>query len=802
MTPDPVPNSVLDPVPDSVPEPLADPAPLPSVDLRVLAIAVGAWAGALFGLLVDSGSRTVGTVLALLLAVACWCRAARHRNRGPRGGAGSQLVGAVALVAAALCSVTALHVDGLRRSAVADLAQERAVARVELVVRSDPHLVEGSYGPVVLVRATTRAVLARGQRFTAPVPVLVLADEQWSGVRLGSRVAATGRLAPARDADVAAVLSASGAAIELRPPTPAYRGADRVRAAVRRAAATGPGASGALVPALVTGDDAALPDDLVADFQEAGLTHLTAVSGTNLTLVVGFLLLVGGRLGVQGRSRPVLGLLGVVGFVLLARPEPSVVRAAAMGTVALLGLGAGGRGSGSRALSVAVVVLLLLDPALAVSAGFALSALATAGILLVAPVLRDALATWTPRWVAEAVAVPTAAQLACTPLVAALSGQVSVVALVANLVVAPLVAPATVLGLLGGVVGLVAAPVGTALGWLACWCAQLIIVVAELSAALPGADVAWPTGPVGLVALTVGCLALSVGAGPLLRRRRVVLASCAGLVLLLLRPLPSTGPLTGLLPAVGWPPRGWVLVMCDVGQGDAFVLRTGAGEAVVIDAGPDPDAVDGCLRRLRVTRVPAVVLTHFHADHVDGLPGVLRGRQVGEIEVSPLREPAYGAEQVERQAAEAGVPVRVPQYGERTTVGAVSWQEVGPSRVYPGSPNDGSLVLLAEAGGLSFLLSGDVEPPAQSALLRAGLPEVDVLKVPHHGSRYQDHRLLTELGARVALVSVGADNGYGHPAASTLAALKESGALVGRTDEDGDVAVLARDGDLRVARRG
>jgi competence protein ComEC len=416
--------------------------------------------------------------------------------------------------------------------------------------------------------------------------------------------------------------------------------------------------------------------------------------------------------------------------------------------------------------------------------------------------VRDALAASMPRWLAEAVAVPTAAQLACTPLVAALSGQVSLVAVVANLVVAPLVGPATVLGLLGGLVALVVAPAGTAVGWLACWCCELVIVVARAAAGLPGAALSWPTAPAGIAVLTAACLGLLLGAAPLVRRRGAVLTCSVSLVVVLLRPVPTPATLAGLFAGGEWPPRGWVVVMCDVGQGDALVLRTAPEEAVVVDAGPDPETVDGCLRRLGIARVPAVVLTHFHADHVDGLPGVLRGRQVAEIEVSPLREPAYGAAQVERQAAEANVPVRIPAYGERTSVGAVTWQEVGPSRVYAGSPNDGSIVLLVRSRGTRLLLSGDIEPPAQSALLRAGLPPVDVLKVPHHGSRYQDPRLLSGLGARVALVSVGRDNDYGHPAESTLDALASSGAVVARSDRDGDVAVVLRAGALALVRRG
>ena len=131
-----------------------------------------------------------------------------------------------------------------------------------------------------------------------------------------------------------------------------------------------------------------------------------------------------------------------------------------MGAVGLIGMGHHGRRRGTRALGAAVLLLLLFDPWLAQTLGFALSVLATAGILWLAPGWRDRLMRWLPRWVAEAVSVPLAAQIACTPLVAAISGQVSLVAVAANLLAAPAVGPATVLGLAGGVVGLVAEPLG------------------------------------------------------------------------------------------------------------------------------------------------------------------------------------------------------------------------------------------------------------------------------------------------------------------------------------------------------
>jgi competence protein ComEC len=164
---------------------------------------------------------------------------------------------------------------------------------------------------------------------------------------------------------------------------------------------------------------------------------------------------------------------------------------------------------------------------------------------------------------------------------------------------------------------------------------------------------------------------------------------------------------------------------------------------VVVDAGPDPPAVDRCLRRLGVTRVPAVLLTHFHADHVDGLPGVLGGRAVGELQVSGLAEPAEGAATVARWAEAAGVPVRVPAYGEIVRTGDLTWQVRSPRRVVAGSPNDASLVVLVETAGVRLLLTGDVEPPGQATLAREGIGVVDVLKVPHHGSRHQDTEWLT-----------------------------------------------------------
>jgi competence protein ComEC len=700
----------------------------------------------------------------------------------------------------AACGVAAsalLREDAVHGTAVETLAGERASVQAEIVVTSDPVLRAGRFEKYVVFRARTQTVTGRGQLHRVRVPVLVIADERWHRLDLGSRLKLTGRLQKPRTRDLAGVLSPRGPPTVVEEPGPFLRSADRLRASIRGVVAHHSPGPRALVPALVDGDDAAMPEELSEDFRTSGLTHLLAVSGTNLTLVVGSMLLLARWAGVRARGLVVVGALGVVGFVLLARTEPSVVRAAAMGTVGLIGMGHHGRRRGTRALGAAVLLLLLFDPWLAQTMGFALSVLATAGILWLAPGWRDRLMRWLPRWVAEAVSVPLAAQIACTPLVAAISGQVSVVAVGANLLAAPAVGPATVLGLAGGVVGLVTEPLGRLVATPAAWCAGWIIGVAVRGAALPVAAFGWPAGPVGIAGLTVICAGLALFLGALLAHRVTTVALGGVMVCALLVPLPSPG----------WPAKGWVMVACDVGQGDGLVLNAGRGIAVVVDAGPDPTLMDRCLRRLGVERVPLVVLTHFHADHVDGLEGVLEGREVGAVEVTSLADPMSGVRMVQAVADRAGVPVQRASYGEAGRLGPLSWQVIAPSRapsLESESPaNDASLVLLVEVHGIRILLMGDQEDSSQGQLMReTGGVRADVLKVAHHGSASQDPDLIRDVGARLALISVGADNDYGHPAPSLMAMLRDMRTRVVRTDHGGDVAVTVRDGSLGVRARG
>ncbi|MCW2755586.1 MAG: internalization-related competence protein ComEC/Rec2 [Marmoricola sp.] len=752
-------------------------------DLRVLALGLVAWLAALLGLLAPG--RTLAGV-AVVAAVVVVRRPARTTTY-----AGWLLVGAAVTMSAAL------HSARVRETPLDDLAARGATAQVHLVVDSPPVSTTGRFGPGAWFPATALEVSARGTRYRLRVPVFVVVDGKVDALRPGSHVELEGRLRPATSTQEAATLIAHPPLVVTAGPGPITSAAERVRRGIKDAAAPQAAGPRVLLPALVDGERGALPDAVVAEFRTTGMTHLLAVSGTNLTLILGSLLVLARWIGVRGRWLIVVGAFAVVGFVLLAGPQPSVLRAAAMGTVALLGLGTRGRERGVRALGVAVVGLMLADPWLATSIGFALSACATAGILLLAPGWRDALAGWLPSWVAEALAVPMAAQLACTPLVAAISGQVSLVAVAANLAAAPFVAPATVLGLSGGLIAVAAAAPGQVVAAPAGWCAAAILAIAHCAASLPVAVISWPTNWLSLVVLVVCCVLIALALRSVLARP-IISMGLAGMV---------TVAMLVPVPVLGWPPPGWVMVVCSIGQGDGLVLNVAPHAAVVVDTGPDPAAMDDCLNRLKIRTVPVLVLTHFHADHVGGIAGVLHARSVGQIEVSPLARPAGSAAMVRRLAAAAGITVRVPVLGESTTIGPLRWQLLAPVRdSYPDSdspPNDESLVMLVQVAGIRILMMGDEERPAQGDLHQAwpGL-HADVLKVAHHGSSKQDESLIDSLGARLAVISVGMGNDYGHPAPATLDLLGRAGMTVLRTDLDGDVAVVVdTSGALRSAVR-
>jgi competence protein ComEC len=762
------------------------------VDLRLAPVAATVW-------LTSLAAPRMAPGLLFGAAAATICLAAVAGRRRGRGMA--------AVVLAVLAGVAVTAGIGAVRGAAREASPLRAAAEegrtvwVVLELDSDPLMVSAAGRPRVLADATVIALGDGPSTRRVHATVLLFApaaawEDLLPGQQLGVRV---GTALPQAGSDEVAVVSARG------PPTLIGRpgAVQQAAGALRDGLAASAGRvlddrSAGLLPGLVVGDTRAMDPVLESDFRRAGLTHLTAVSGANVAIVLTGVLWPLRRRGVDRRGQAVLGVLALAGFVVLARPGASVLRAAAMGAVTLLALASGRSRAAIPALCGAVSVLLLMDPGLAADPGFALSVVATAAIVLLAPGWATGLRRrGCPGVIADALAVSAAAGVATAPLVAGLSGTVSLVSLPANLLAAPAVAPATVLGLIAAVAGLVVPPVGDALVWLAGWPVRWLVLVAERAADVPDGATGWPAGSDGAVLLTLLLLAAGWALWRFPALRPLALAAVVGLVVL-------GWPLRQAVRA--WPPAETDVVACDVGQGDALVVPTAPGAGLLIDAGPDVGAVDRCLDRLGIESLPLVLLSHLDADHAGGLAGALTGRDVGVVATGTLSPADDRVRALSGLVRRAGASRAVLVPGDRRTIGTASLEVLAPApeRATAGAqPNDLSVVLRVVSRGVRILFTGDLGAEAEGRLVSAGVDlRADVLKVPHHGSGDADPDFLAASGARVALVSVGAENTYGHPAARTLTRLARAGMQVHRTDREGDLAVAGSEGSWGVAARG
>jgi ComEC/Rec2-like protein len=763
-------------------------------DWRLAPLAIAAWAGCWAGTsgwcpspeLLIGGAAIL--VVCILLGRRVWLTLA-----------------ACTLVVAFL--ISGMRSSGLHEGVPAQWAAGEPLASALVRLEGEPTLVKHAGRSLAISRATLLRLEVNKKSLGTSQPVVLLAGDQLAtdltGIAPGAIYRLQGRLGPSEpDSREAFVMRVSRITGQVREPDVFNTFVSTIHAGLRQAASHSPSEQAALVPSLVVGDRSGITKELTEVFRATSLSHLLAVSGSNLTLLLGVLLLVVRFLGVRGWAIRGIAAVGVALFVLVCRAEPSVLRAAAMGLVALPAMGTG-RGSRSvRNLGVAVLVLLPLDPWLARSWGFALSAAACLGISIGSEPLKKTMMAWAPGWLAEAVAVPLAAQLATIPLTTALSGQVSVVGVVANALAGPFVGPGTVLGLAAAVLIWIP-PVAAVVAWLAGWAVQPILWIAHLGAAMPGAVLEWPTTPPGIAAsaLLVATVVVLVRAG--FRRRVGFLLLALGLLLAgWFRPVP-----------LDWPGR-WQAVFCSVGQGDSTVLRAGESTAVLIDTGPEPAPTIACLESLGIKRILLLVLTHFHADHIGGTEAVVSRFRPELVLVSPLRSPGFAAASVEATANAHGASLLVAEPGQRMTVGDVSWVTV--SAWQPGGvsaagesessvENDSSVVGIAEVAGMRVLLPGDAEPGGQEQAIRRarnlGIPlGVHVLKIPHHGSSRQEPAFLEASSAQLAVASCGLGNDYGHPSPKTLSRVTALGMAVARTDTEGSVAVWL-DGERLGVRR-
>ncbi len=551
------------------------------------------------------------------------------------------------------------------------------------------------------------------------------------------------------------------------------------RARFRERAQALPGLGGGLLPGLAVGDTSSVADDLDAAMKTSALAHLTAVSGANCAIVVVLVYSLGALVMLGRRGRVVCAAIALAGFVMLVTPEPSVVRAAVMAGVAMVALVLGRPSAGIGILAVATTLALIADPWLATSIGFILSAASTAALLLFAGPLSDQLRAVLPAPLALATAASLSAQLACTPVLILLTPAVPVYGVVANLLAAPAAPVATIVGLLA----CLAAPLpllADLLVWIAWLPATWIAGTAETMAQLPGSLLPWPEGGWGLVSLAGVSAALLVAflaRGPRLRITAVGIgALLAGLALLGGHAVVALDRLR--LPA------GWDVAACDVGQGDALVVRAENAVALV-DVGREPELLESCLALLGIERVNLLVLTHFDADHVGGVSAV-----VGRVDQVLHGEPPDADAQVllDELTAQGAAAYRVGK-GDTGALGSARWEVLWPNKTAPAG-NDGSVVLSVSGPTVPrTLLLGDLSATTQQQL--GALDHFDIVKVAHHGSADQAATLYRAISADVALISVG-ENTYGHPHESILDTLTAAGSHVMRTDDSGLVLVDLR----------
>lgn len=729
---------------------------------------------------------------------------------------------ALCLTVAALVATTALAQAPVRQpEALREAAEAGRAVTLSGIVVTTPRAQRVSFGfdetPRVLFGVRVDRAFPVGGSDAAQVSVPIQAFAQLSAGAsapdIGARVLLTGKLLAGEPGEPNAFRMYARDAVEVVEHPPWYlEWAAELRSDFRAAAALLPGDGGALLPGLAIGDTTAVSESLDAAMKESNLSHLTAVSGANCAIVVAAIMLLGAAIRMSRWGRISFALTVLLGFIILVTPEPSVLRAGAMVFIVLIGMGSGRPGGGVPALGLAALILLALDPWLAASYGFALSVLATAGLLLLTAPLGAILERWMPRTLALTLAIPLAAQLACQPVLVMLSPAVSFLGVPANLLAGPAAPVATVLGLIACLLVPVLPSFGFAVAQIAWVPAAWIAAVARTISELPGAQAPWLEGVIGAVLLataTAAALWLAMRrpgergisadgqrAASMIRAPGVAIVSFALIV--------GGGAYGGILLGGGVVrsfarPHEWIVAQCDVGQGDAVFLRDGEHVAL-IDTGPDPKPLRACLSALGIARIDLLVLTHFDLDHVGGLAAVsgivgtalvgLPGDQRDELTLQPLRD--------------AGTQVHLAQRGDHGTLGELNWRVLWPaSRDGPLSTgNPGSVVLETVSGGIRSLYLGDLGEESERAL--RGLEELvpyDIVKVAHHGSSDQDTALYASIRATLGLIGVGSDNGYGHPTQALLDILDDSGTRALRSDLHGLVLISvadARAGTLRV----
>jgi competence protein ComEC len=574
---------------------------------------------------------------------------------------------------------------------------------------------------------------------------------------------------------------------------------DRLRDRIEKAVARGTsGVRRALVLGVVLGEDEGLPERVRQDFRASGLAHLLAVSGQNVAFLAGGVFGLGWLLRLSRVVRELLTLGAIAAYVLAVGWQPSVIRAGVAGALASLAWLAARPRDRWHFLALGALVLLVWAPTSLLEPGFQLSFAAVASIFVGIPLVRRRLDGYpVPRGLADALGVALVCGLATAPIVLVHFGQAPVHTVLANVLAFPAMPLVLGLGLLSAAADPIAPGAAAALAWLAGWAAAWLELVARLVASLPGAQIGARTALVAMLAAAVAWIGARYARTRLGPRQRAAAVAAAGVALL------GIAGWWSVRPAPAWhQPAGLRVTFLDVGQGDSVLLETPSAR-LLVDQGPPEADVAGQLRRMGIRSLSAVVLTHPQRDHVGGAPAVVRGLRIGAVLDPGLAATGPDREEAVAAARELRIPVRLVRSGSEFRAGGLVVRVLWPPD--PGlpseDPNLNAVVLVASYGEIDVFLPADAESDVTARLPLRGM---EILKVAHHGSA--DPGLDEELRVlrpRIAVISAGRNNDYGHPRPETLAALAAVPELaLYRTDQDGRVVVESDGRRLRVRTEG